>query len=475
MNRVSQQTSTKHVEKIGRELSSNMRALRLTLKLSSALLSRGVSARNVVITALDITETYCARLVHIDISALTIVVSQDRGIDYEPITLVQTVIEKEQNNMLVQELEELARKIVQGMPLRDAEQKYEQIIESEKKYPAWLKTLGNAGVAAGVTLLFTSSPLIVAITFVIGCIIDKLIHILEKRLTPPFFIQAAASAMITLIAISIASLGRNGFGLFAGINPTLIVVGVVVMLVAGLTIYATAEDAIDQFYITASARLVKTFVMTAGIVMGIMIGLGIARALGESIVISPDPIPLNSDFPVIIAGVSVSLISVLGAIITSAAWTIYTQSSRAAIIWAGLIGGTGWTVYLMAASIGEATANGLGAIAVGFIAAIVARLWKTPSIAIVDAAVVPLVPGLALYNGLMQFTGPNISANVNEGSGYLLTAISVALAIAAGATFGSFLGRPVRSQILRVRKFIPQGVSKVRQLPVPLDSVQKLP
>jgi uncharacterized membrane protein YjjP (DUF1212 family) len=68
----------------------------------------------------------------------------------------------------------------------------------------------------------------------------------------PFFQQFAGAGFITLIAAGITEATAQGVGFFVGVDPTLVVVGGIVMLVAGMTIVGAAQDAIDEFYLTAS-------------------------------------------------------------------------------------------------------------------------------------------------------------------------------------------------------------------------------
>jgi uncharacterized membrane protein YjjB (DUF3815 family) len=124
---------------------------------------------------------------------------------------------------------------------------------------------------------------------------------------------------------------------------------------------------------------------------------------------------------------------VLGAVATAVAGAVYTQGSRSAVLWAGVIGGLGWLAYLATMSAGDVAAKGIAAFVVGLAASLVTRVGKTPSIAVVDAALVPLVPGLALLMGLLQFTRSPSPEGLFAGSVLLLTALGVALAIAAGA------------------------------------------
>ena len=73
------------------------------------------------------------------------------------------------------------------------------------------------------------------------------------------------------------------------------------------------------------------------------------------------------------------------------------------------------------------------------------RRSTIPAFGLVSAAPLPLVPGISLYNGLLQVVGTSPeTANPSEGGSTLLVALGVALGIAAGATLGIYLGTPDR-------------------------------
>ena len=152
--------------------------------------------------------------------------------------------------------------------------------------------IGNAGVSAGVSLLFTPSWKIILATLLTGLIVDRLLAAMEHWRVPPFFQQFAAAGLITLIAAGITEATAQGVSFFIGVDPTLVVVGGIVMLVAGMTIVGAAQDAIDEFYLTASARLLDVVMRTAGIVVGSWLRLS---WLGVSGYLCPSrPIPLRS-------------------------------------------------------------------------------------------------------------------------------------------------------------------------------------
>ena len=124
------------IEKIDETLTPNMRALRLVMNMSDHLLSMGTPANSVVHMALGVTDTYCKRKVHIDVSFNQITLSQDRGIDREPLTLIRTISPRATDYRLMRKLQNLASQIANHkVTLDDAENELDAIIANNKRYP----------------------------------------------------------------------------------------------------------------------------------------------------------------------------------------------------------------------------------------------------------------------------------------------------------------------------------------------------
>lgn len=444
-------------EKIGETLTPNLRALRLAMTVSDQLLSMGVPANSVVSKALDITDTYCQRPVHIDVSSNLLMLSQLRGTEKEPLTLIRPVPQRIVNNMSIQSLQHMIYEIRTGnLSLEMAEERLESIIKNRVTYPQWVIMMGNAGIAAGVSLMFTHNWRIVLVSFVIAMGVDRLLYLLYRNAIPSFFSQIAASTVITLAAAVIFLLSRNGFDFFDGMNPTLIVVGGIVMLVSGLAIVGAFQDAIEEYYLTATSRILKVSMLTVGIVIGILIGLYTARKLGIGIAVSPNPLQVN-DLPFLVAG----------GVIIAACYAIATQTHVRAIAVVGVVAAGSLAITHFARELGVSVvpASGIAATFVGLAAVGLSRFWRTPSSGIIAAGIVPLVPGLALYNGLMQLVNyPPGDPLFYRGLGTLFTALAIAVSIAAGASFGSLIGRPLHQKITHRRNFSPFAKFMKRQL-----------
>lgn len=119
----------------GETLTPNMRALRLAMTTGDVLLSMGIPASRVVSRCLDITERYCKLPAHVDISSNIIMLSQIRGVNKEPLTLIRPVVERSVNNMTIQLVQQLVHKIrSENLSLSAAERELEKILKEPITY-----------------------------------------------------------------------------------------------------------------------------------------------------------------------------------------------------------------------------------------------------------------------------------------------------------------------------------------------------
>ena len=197
--------------------------------------------------------------------------------------------------------------------------------------------------------------------------------------------------------------------------------------------------------------------MTGGIVLGIVAGLQVGVALGHPIAVSTQALTLG---PVVAQFV--------GATVISAAFALSAYAGLATVVLAGLMGALGWAGYLgmVTLGFGEVTANSAGALLAAFVATIIARRFRTPGFALIAAAILPLVPGLSLFTGLLQAVGSlGQPADLAASGVTLLQALGVAVGIAAGATLGTYFGRPVEEQLRRIRNLPRPGPGRSRRSP----------
>lgn len=421
------------------------------MSIADSLLSMGVSASDVVSMALDVTDTYCKRKVQFDVSSTMLIASQDRGNDREPLTLVRTLSPRSVNHRQIQAIQELVRDIFDGKhKLAEAEDKMDYITAHPDKYPLYITTIGSALISAGVGMLLGARPTTILIMFIIGAIVASGLRLLTRQKVPAFFSQIIAAILITLAASGVTWLGYNlEIEWLQRITPGFIVTGGIVMLVAGLAIVAAVQDAIDEFYVTANARLLKVVMMTTGIVIGVMIGIYLSQKFG--VWIDPMTATPNDVDP---------LLRYAGAATLAAGFALSNHSKITGIMVAGALGVMSFAIYNFAIdnAFSAIVASGLAAIAIGVASTMLSRIWRMPSNALVMAGIIPLVPGIMLFNGLLKlFIDTSAGSVVLEaGTTTLIAATMIALSIAGGASFGIFIARPVRRTLIRARNTLPK-------------------
>ena len=225
------------------------------------------------------------------------------------------------------------------------------------------------------------------------------------------------------------------------VDTTMLVISGIVLLVAGLMIVGAFQDAIDEYYVTANARLLRVTMATMGIVVGVMTGLYIIQRFGISFPATPDRLGLAADIRA----------QYLGALIIAAGFAAGNHARLFGMLIAGGVGVLGWWISsALVGPLGVVIASGVAATVVGLMSVLLSRLWRFPSVAIIAAGIVPLVPGLSLYNGLMGvIENPPTDPEFLLSLAILARAIMIGVAIAIGASLGNMIGRPVRRGMIR--------------------------
>ena len=439
------------LDKIDESLTPNMRALRLVMTIADQLLTMGVPASDVVHMSLGITNTYCKRRVHVDVNSTLIIISQDRGINREPLTLVRTIVLDDANYQTIQSLQTLALDIRdKKVNLDDAELRIDAILEKPNSLNRLLIYSAGGAVSAGVVVIYDGSALMISLAFVMGFLITGLLRWFGRRGIATFYSQIIAALCITLAAAAATLLSDS---LNLAVNPTLMVIGGIVLLVAGMMIVGAFQDAIDEYYVTANARLLKVAMATSGVVIGVLIGLFITTRFGISFPATPDRLILTD-----------AAMQYVGALIIAAGFAMRNHTRIFGTLVAGGVGMLGWWISRLVLSwdLGIVIACGIAAGVIGLTATFVSRFWKIPSMAIIAAGIVPLVPGLSLYNGLMgAIENPPGDPDFMMALAVIARAVMIGLTVAAGATFGNMIGRPLRRRMIQIYNHLPRR--KLRQ------------
>lgn len=112
-------------------------------------------------------------------------------------------------------------------------------------------------------------------------------------------------------------------------------------------------------------------------------------------------------------------------------FSIFLNAPVKSLFPAGITGGFGWAVfyYLMGVSSNSIFANFVAAAVVSLISEILARKLKHPAILFVIPGIIPLVPGLGMYNTMLYLVQGNYDLAISTGADVLFVACAIALGV----------------------------------------------
>lgn len=119
------------------------------------------------------------------------------------------------------------------------------------------------------------------------------------------------------------------------------------------------------------------------------------------------------------------------ATLATVCFCVFWHVPKNVLLPAGINGGIGWTFYkiLIGLSYNNIIANFLPAILVSLISEFLARKLKQPAILFVIPGIVPLVPGLGMYNTMLNLVRENFDLAIETGANVLFVGGAISLGV----------------------------------------------
>ncbi|QHF24440.1 threonine/serine exporter family protein [Rathayibacter sp. VKM Ac-2804] len=430
--------------------------LELAVRLGETLLSLGSAAAEVTETIERVCRAYGIE-VQVDLTFTSILVVHDGSEDSPSVSVLRVVASRSADYERLARVTALVTAITDGSPevrvadtvdstaARDearqqfeaAHERLDAILVQPHRYRRSVVTLTLAVMAAGVAILLGGGPLIVLLAALTTAAIDGVNQLLGRWGLPAFFQQIAGAALATGVAVLLLAVVPQLPVEFAVLPPALVVASGVVVLLAGLSFVGAADDAINGFPITAGGRLLEVGLLTLGIVVGIAAVLDGARTLGVELVLVDS---YARPWP---AGVQV-----LGAGIAAGAWALSSHTPPRPALVAALTGAGAWVASDALSGLGAAPllASAVPAIVIGLLGETLAERWRVPAVVTTACGIVPLLPGLTLYRGVLDLTS---GRGPEGGIELLLQAGMIAIGLAGGVTLGRIAYRRLRTPVVR--------------------------
>ncbi|WP_341934857.1 threonine/serine exporter family protein [Microbacterium sp. LWO14-1.2] len=420
------------------------RVLDLATRIGESMFAVGASAHEVTLAIIRVCEAYGLRGVQVDVTYNSITVSFHLSGEVWPETLVRVVRVAAPDHSKLQRVQALVADIDDGLDLESARSTFRAIRRLPFRYQQAVVIVARALLAVGVSILLGASPIIVGLTFVAALCAAITQAALARIRVPLFFSQIAGGFVTTVVAVVVSALGATGIEPFVGIRPSIIVASGIVLMLAGLTVVGAAQDAIDGFALTAGGRILDLTMQTLGVVIGILVGLELGGLLGFTMDLPDDPAPFGP-LPAVFAG----------AIIIAVAVAVFNGAGLRIILVSALLSAITIAGYTLATAVNvhPAAASAVGALLASFVGVLIAHNLHVPSVAVTTAAIVPLVPGVAVFQGLLEMVhAGGTTSGVMGAGGSLIDAAVIGIGLASGASLGLYLGTPVRATLSSVTK-----------------------
>ncbi len=280
----------------------------------------------------------------------------------------------------------------------------------------WVLFLNGLDVVSVLVALLAT-----ALTFPVNSVVS--------RLRLPLISGTFVAAVILAAVPNLLAAAGLSFSIAAA------VVGGLFIYLPGRAFVTAVIDSLGNAPVSAITRAFEALLTAGALALGVLVGGEIGAGLGVELQADVTSAPLW--ISVLAAGVGVLGIAV--------AWGM----PRTRVIPTVVIGAMGWLIVALPAREGSGSAwvaYLLAAMFVGFAGVIGASLQGGTASVYTGVAILPLVPGFSIYQGMLA-----LAAGSGNAAGPLKDAATISLAIAGGVAVGLALGRNAFSFVTWLR------------------------
>ncbi|WP_245565235.1 threonine/serine ThrE exporter family protein [Nocardioides insulae] len=410
-------------------------SLDFCLRVGDLLMSTGAGAADVANTMRNLARQFGLSTADIDVTFVNLSMHYQADPEEAPHVATRQVKSRATDYDHLTRLDHLVRAVLNGrMDLREARSELGRITSTPRSRPRWRITVAMAVLSGALAVFLGGDVRVALLAAMSAALIDRVQPLLARRRIPEFYVQAANAALATLLATAVAAAPVN-------IDVSRAITANIIVLMAGLGFVGAVQDALTGFYLTACARFTEVFLATAGIIAGVSGGLAVAGAIGAHIpYVAPGEITLQD-----------ATITIVGGAVSAAAWAYAVYAPGRIIAPIAVVGGVATAIYVAVPNeeIGRSWQVGAAALFIGLVSYSVAGRMRVPPLVIMVAGIVPLLPGLSIYRGLIL-----LSSEEGSSTGLLamFTAASIALALAAGVILGEYVAQPLKREARRVEQ-----------------------
>ena len=439
--------------------------LDLAADIAAMMMRAGAGTSDVEVSVIAACTACGLATVEVDLTSNTLVVHYSTS-DGRLLTVMRVNRGESTHFAKLASVHKLVTDLVDGrLEFHEARSRLDAIRTQRRPFPEWFTT-GAWGLMVGaLVLLLGGGPIAVPLGIAMAIVVFQFGKLIGRTHLPSFFITALQAASATLIATIAGDVGIIN-------SPQYLVAAGIVLLLPTQSLYSAVQDALTNFPLTASGRVVGVFMTLAGIVSGIALGIVCSQAigLGHIEVLVPKTSP----------HVVTAILSMVAAAVVSMSGAVAMSARRRFILPAALVGLASHITMmsLTLLHIDNVLASLLAATVTGFLSRPLALRLGAPAIVLMIPGIYTLLQGLSIFTAVYQIASESENVSFAVGLSSLFTAILANAALAVGAVLGSYLALPLKnlkSQNLKSQSSAEEKVEEVRSgetSTAVIDSVQ---
>jgi uncharacterized membrane protein YjjP (DUF1212 family) len=410
--------------------SSAPRVLDLTLRIAELLLASGESAEDVEAAMLGVTHAYGLDRCEPTVTFTLLTISYQPSLVEPPVSIDRVVRRRGTDYTRLAAVYHLVGDITsEEASVEEAYRRLAEIRRNRHPFPGWAITVCGGGLTGAATLLVGGRLDFYAVVVFVAALCahvvgDRLAWVLASRGLPEFYqfvlaAMPAAAVGIVLVFVDPSDTARASVAITGGLFA----------LFPGRALVAAVADGLTAFYITAAARLLEVMYLVVGIVVGVLLMLYGGAGLGARL--HPEQALLKHTDPPL---------QLVAAALLTICFAVMLQTDRHQLALVTINGAVGWSVFgalTVQAGVSPILATGLAAGLVGLFGQLASRYEYASALPYVTAALGPLLPGSAIYLGILGLAQGDPQAGIVS----LSTAIATALALAVGVNLGGEIAR----------------------------------
>ncbi len=402
-------------------LSTEQAAYKLAFLIGDALIRSGSGSASTTKSLLSIFQKTEMPNVTVSVSLGQVTISHQEEPDDAPST---RILESEPGTLDIglrtETGEVLEGFVLNKLTIEEAIDKMEEVTAKSRVIGHRLTATGFAMFGVGFSLIL-GGGLVSTISAAFIAAAVYAVYALVVRTQAPAIFSLAAGGFTAVIGACVSGL------FFSTSQPAVCIVASLAAWLAGIAAYGAVHDVITGWYLSASGRILDVVTSTAGLVAGVTLGIHLMQPIfGED---------MNFIETLEMDDTRWGL-SVLGAVLVSAGFALASGGRGWKLLALGIFGGLVMLAMLGIAALGVSSFAAIlvASVGAGAVCVLLTRTLNLASNASLMVVLLPLFPGMLVYQGVLGTIFGMDGANDS-----LLEATITAFCLSMGGILGQYL------------------------------------